>query len=308
VELIFGIILGVISWLFYLQPRSLRVFWGRSLGALLRWKGMRRGVIEQNLKIAFPAESEDFRRSLADRAYEHLGRLFLELVYLFGPLPSVIRNEAVLLGQENWRAANALGKGVIFISSHVGNWEIMSGSGAMLGGIPLMIVTKQLKPAWLHAIIERGRRRASYSATYEPRTMKDVLRHLNSGGTVGFVMDQYSGPPVGVRVPVFGVPVGTPAAIAMLAKRTGAPVLPVVNYRREDGKYVSDIRPEIAWKPAAEGEDPRIEIGENTARFAQVLEKDIYAHPEQWLWTHRRFKGDLGPLRSGEWLEGRSRR
>src|SRR6185312_635098 len=118
-----------------------------------------------------------------------------------------------------------------FVSSHVGNWEIMSGSGALLGGIDLMIVTKRLKPAWIHRAIERGRIRSGVKGTYEPRPMKDVLRHLSKNGTVGFVMDQYPGPPVGVRVPVFGVPTGTPAAIAALARRTGAPVVPVVNYR-----------------------------------------------------------------------------
>jgi len=76
----------------------------------------------------------------------------------------------------------------------------------------------------------------------EGGTLKDVLRHLSKNGTVGFVMDQYSGPPVGVRVPVFGVPVGTPAVIATLAKRTGAVVLPAVNYRLPDGRFVTEIR------------------------------------------------------------------
>jgi KDO2-lipid IV(A) lauroyltransferase len=261
-------------------------------------------VIEQNLKIAYPNESAEFRARIAHQAYEHLGHLVTELFYVFGPLPSMIRKYGVLEGAENWKTAEAKGKGVVFISSHVGNWEFMAGSGAMLGGIDIMIVTKRLKPAWIHQAFERGRLRAHFKATYEPRTLKDVIRQLKAGGTVGFVMDQYAGPPVGIRVPVFGVPVGTPAVIATLVKRTGAAVVPVVNYRRADGKFVTHIRPALEWVATV---DPNAEIGENTARFARVLEKDIYDHPEQWLWTHRRFKGDLGPLRPGEWLEGRSR-
>ena len=120
-----------------------------------------------------------------------------------------------------------------------------------------MIVTKRLKPSWIHEAVERGRSRCHYKATYEPRTMKDVLRHLKSGETVGFVMDQYSGPPVGIRVPVFGVPVGTPAAIATLAKRTGAPVIPVVSYRLEDGRYVTRNATRDCVEAAAERSSSR---------------------------------------------------
>jgi KDO2-lipid IV(A) lauroyltransferase len=156
----------------------------------------------------------------------------------------------------------------------------------------------------LHQAIEKGRARCGVTATYEPRTLKDVLGRLKKNGTVGFVLDQYTGPPVGVRVPVFGTPVGTSTAIATLAKRTGAVVLPVINYRTPDGRWKVIIRPAIEWVAS---EDPAFELAQNTARYASELEKDIYAHPDQWLWIHRRFKGELGPLREGEWNEGRAR-
>lgn len=296
--------ISLLAYFLYALPRSWQLAIGHGIGALFRNRRLRLKVIEQNLKIAFPDASEGRHRELVKQAYDHLGYLITELFFLFGPMSRFIRCYAELRGVEHWKAARNQNKGVIFISSHVGNWEVMSGSGGLLGGIDLIIVTKLLKPFWLHRAIEKGRLKCHYGGTYEPRTMKDVLKHLGKGGTVGFVMDQYSGPPVGVRVPVFGVPVGTPAVIAMLAKRTGAPVLPVINYRTPAGRFVTEIRPPLSWKNS---EDSRLEIAENTAAFAQVLEKDIFAHPEQWLWTHRRFKGELGPLRPGEWLEGRSR-
>ena len=297
--------MALIAWLIYLQPRSLQMFWGRMLGALLRAKGVRRKIVEQNLKIAYPNETESFRANILKKSYDNLGYLIFELLLLFGPMDRFVRKYGVIKGAEYWSEEKAKGKGVIFISSHLGNWEIMSATGALLAGIDIMIVTKLLKPAWIHRAVERGRLRCHYYGTYEPKTLKDVFRKLNQGGTVGFVMDQYSGPPVGIRVPVFGVPVGTPAAIATLAKRTGASVLPVVNYRLPDGRFVTEIRPALEWKAA---EDPNREIAENTARFAKDIEADVYSHPEQWHWVHRRFKGDLGPLRPEEWSEGRSRR
>ncbi|HTL12002.1 MAG TPA: lysophospholipid acyltransferase family protein, partial [Bdellovibrionota bacterium] len=194
--------------------------------------------------------------------------------------------------------------GVIFLSSHVGDWELMAARGA-LSGIPLMIVTKKLKPEWLHRAIESARARCGVRCTYEPRTLRDVMGWLKAGNTVGFVLDQYAGPPIGVRVPFFGVPVGTATTVATFARRTGAPVVPVLNYRLPGGKAVVEICPALTWDEC-EGEVQRA-LAVNTARYVSVLESHVRAHPEQWLWIHRRFKGDLSPLRPGEWQEGRAR-
>ncbi|MEK7691735.1 MAG: lysophospholipid acyltransferase family protein, partial [Bdellovibrionota bacterium] len=232
-----------------------------------------------------------------------VGHLFFEILLVFGAMKKFCENSVELIGLENWRQANQQGRGAIYLSSHVGNWEIMAAKGA-LAGMDLMIVTKHLKPEWLHLAIERGRAACGVSGTYEPRTLRDALAHFKKKGTVGFILDQYAGPPIGVRVPVFGMPVGTASAIAMLAKRTGAPVLPVVNYRRPDGTMVVDIRPELPW---ITDENSNREVAINTARYASVLEGDIRSHPEQWLWIHNRFKGDLGPLQPDEWIRSRAR-
>ena len=171
----------------------------------------------------------------------------MELLLVLGPMAFWIKRCGKIVGLEHWRAAQKKGKGCIFLSSHVGNWEIMGAIGAA-HGMDLMFVTKKLKPEWLHEAIERGRAKFGVRGTYEPKTSRDVLRHLRKGGTIGMILDQYSGPPVGVRVPVFGVPVGTSMALATFARRTNAPILPVVNYRTRDGKVVVEIRPENAFR------------------------------------------------------------
>jgi KDO2-lipid IV(A) lauroyltransferase len=90
----------------------------------------------------------------------------------------------------------------------------------------------------------------------------------------------------------------------MLAKRTGAVVLPVLNTREPDGRWTLEVRPPIDWEA---NEDPAFEIALNTSRYAAAQEAVILAHPEQWLWSHRRFKGDLSTLRDTEWTEKRVR-
>lgn len=292
------LILRTFGWGYGLLPRGIQRALGKLLGVFLWVLRPRVQVIRQNLKIAFPD-----KKSTLFFAYEHLGHLTLEVLLVLGPLKRFVKKYAVLLGKENWSEAKKKGKGVIFLSSHVGNWEIMAACGA-LNGIELLLVTKHLKPEWLHLAIEEGRKKCDVLGTYEPKTMKDVLKHLKKHSTVGMILDQYAGPPVGVRVPFFGVPVGTHTAIAMLAKRTGAAVVPVVNYRGKDGKHYVQIYPALDWVPDP---NPQKEIAVNTALYASILERHVRQFPEQWLWTHRRFKGDLSPLKESEWERGRLR-
>lgn len=297
-------LIGMVGGLYLRLPEALRSLWVSALAGLLGVSGFRRKVIEFNLEVAFPGERPVSRARLR-QAYRHFARLTLEIPMLIGGKGAAMRSFALgqeLTGLANWERARARGKGVIFLSSHVGNWEVMAAVGAAKHGMDLMLVTKHLKPEWLHQAIERGRLASSVRATYEPRTLSDVLRHLRGGGTVGFVMDQFAGPPVGMRVPFLGVNVGTPTIVAMLARRTGAAIVPVVNARDAQGRFTVEVSPELEL-PAAE--EPR--LGPDTALLAARIEEDVRRFPEQWLWTHRRFKGDLSPLRPGEWDEGRPR-
>ncbi len=302
---------GSLAWIYSIQPYWMRETWGNLLGACFRVLKVRSQVVHQNQGIAFSESqhpiSPQRSRELYRDAYRHLGKLILEVLMVLAPFNSFKRyvlRHADLHGLEYLREAQKRGKGVIYLASHVGNWEVMSATSTLMAQSEVLLVTKRLKPAWLHDAIERGRASYGVKATYEPRTLRDVLAALKRNGTVGFILDQYAGAPVGVRVPVFGVPVGTMTAVATLAKRTGATVLPVLNYRVGRGRWHVEIRPPVEWK---ESSDAPFEIADNTARYAAVIERDIYAHPDQWLWIHRRFKGDMSPLREGEWRLGRVR-
>lgn len=298
-------VMSAFGWFYYLLPRWARRALGSGIGLILRTLKMRDQVVRQNLSLAFPQEPET-QEKVRRGFYFHLGDLILEIFMLFGPMARFAAKEVVVEGGEHWREAHAQGKGVFFLASHLGNWEVMAAAGALQVGMDAMIVTKHLKPEWLHKAIERGRLKCSYKGAYEPRTLRDVLGHIKTGGAVGIVLDQYSGPPVGIRVPFFGQVVGTPSALAMLSKRTGAPVLPIFTFKQKDGRYRLVIRPPVAWQ-TADVAGVENELGINTARYSKIIEQEIFAHPEQWLWSHRRFKGDLSPLRENEWLEGRAR-
>jgi KDO2-lipid IV(A) lauroyltransferase len=308
-------LLYLFSNFFFWLPRAVQMGMGAGLGTVLDLLHFRAEVVDQNLSFAYPGTSAaevEVKRDIRKQSYREFGNLILEICFLFGPLRKFTFNQVDVIGLENWHAANHLGKGVIFLSSHAGNWEVMAATGGLLAKIDLMLVTKHLKPEWLHQAIEKGRLKCGVKATYEPKTSRDIIKHLKNKGTVGFVLDQYAGAPVGVRVPLFGKPVGTSLVVATFAKRTGAPVVPVLNYRRPDGRWTVHVLPALTWlsprDDLAQGASAaHYELAANTALYAATLEKHILEHPAQWLWIHRRFKGDLSPLREGEWHSPRLR-
>jgi KDO2-lipid IV(A) lauroyltransferase len=263
----------------------------------------RLGVIQENLGRAFPQDLSK-QKTLVQAHYRHLGNLILEILLLFGPFRKFVLNSVQIENGDYLLNARKRGKGSIIVGGHLGNWEVMAAAGGVLVQVDPMIVTKHLKPEWLHQAIQRGRLTCDVKGTYEPRTYKDVVRHLKGNGVVGIIVDQYVGPPVGVRVKFFGTPVGTAQWVATLAKRTGAEVISMINYRKPDGTFVVEVGPPIEWQTH---ENPRVELALNTQNYSNTIEKVIYRYPEQWLWTHRRFKGDLSPLDPAEWAHPRFR-
>ena len=300
--------LVLLGWIYALSPGFIRVAMAWVVGRIPKLFKYRESVAQQNLKYAFPGESsavEKLRDSVLGSSYLHLGHLFLEICMTIGPfcaMPFFVRRNTEFSGYHHWEKAIQQGVGLIFIGTHVGSWEVMAAAGAMRG-IDNLLMTKVLKPAWLHDWMEKGRVRSGVRAAYEPKTLQAVMKQLKRGGAVGVVMDQYAGAPIGVRVPLFGIPVGTSSVGAALARRTNVPVLPIVNYRVKGGRFRVEIRPPV---PLDESQPSR-ELAVNTAHYVAAVEPDIKSHPDQWLWIHRRFKGDLGPLRPDEWDRPRAR-
>lgn len=296
-------ILATVGGFYQHLPRFIRTFLGFFTGRVIQWLGLRSRVMDQNLLFAFPDKSKEFRAELKSKAYIHLGQMIWEGTVLFADWKKFILKETTVEGIEHWQKSKAEGKPVIMLSSHVGNWEMMAAGGSLHGKMEPLLVTKHLKPEWFHKAFEKGRAKALVQCTYEPHTTRAVLAHLKRGKTVGIVLDQYAGPPFGIRVPFFGIPVGTHQALAVFAKRTGAAVHPVYSfYDKSIKKRRIVIEPAYSW---LSHEDPQIELALNTEAFVKIVEGHVRKHPEEWLWSHRRFKGDLSPLRPNEWSEGR---
>lgn len=274
-------------------PRSWEMAFGGWLGRLaLRLDRRRRSIADENMRHCLPELGEAGRLRLLEANFEHYGRLIVELLHIFSPVPGhwkrwTLRHSEIS-GRENWEGALARGKGVLFYSAHVANWEIASAVGGTRG-FPSTIVTRRLTPDWLMRRVEEARLEVGIAAAYQPRTMPIVLRGLKNGETMGFMIDQYMAPPAGVKVRFFGVETDTLSVLGPLAHRTGAALLPLFLHRRDDGTVHLEVAPEMPrgdWMA-----DPV----ESTQRMTAVAEAWIRKHPAQWLWGHRRFKNSVWP-------------
>ncbi|MBI4375276.1 MAG: hypothetical protein HY549_02380 [Elusimicrobia bacterium] len=282
------ILLSALGLLASLLPRRLEVVLGRTLGRFVcRVRLFRRSLVEANLSRCLPGLDRPARLSLIRRNYEHYGLLFFEFMHFFSPFrghwrryaPKVARLEGI----EHWRRARDQGKGVIFFCAHLGSWETAAAVTA-LGGVEATIVTTVLTPRWLHEKITACRESVGMRAAFHPGSLPSVMRTLRQGGSVAFMNDQYAPAPMGLPAVFFKTRVHTLSVVGPLARRTGAPVLPLFTFREADGSTTARIEPEFDL-----GDRPD-DVAGVTQRVASRVERWVRAHPEQWLWVHRRFK------------------
>jgi len=271
-------------------PRRAELALGRLAGRIAAVVDRKRArIARENIRRCLPELGPDGREALLRANFEHYGVLVLELSHMFSPIPghwrAYVERNVRVAGLENWEKAHARGKGELFVSSHIANWEFCAGIGA-IRGMPVMIVTRHLKPQWLHDWMEKVRLTTGVTAAYQPRTMPTVMKQVRNGGGVVFVMDQYMPPPMGSPLRLFGVMVDTLSAVAPLARRTGAAILPVSARRGEDGTVLVTVEPEVALSDSDAADNQRL---------ADLMERWMRENPAQSLWGHRRFKHVVWP-------------
>jgi KDO2-lipid IV(A) lauroyltransferase len=244
-----------------------------------------RRIADRNLAIAFPLRDAAERRVIVRRAFEHFGRLAVALLK-FGTLsPDEMLARVEIDGEERGRAAYAAGKGVLFITGHFGFWELQ----ALVHAIrvePIAMLARALDNADLNRLLEGIRTRTGNTIIYRKETIRRVLRQLQAGRGVAVLIDQHILSRDAILVDFFDRPAATTSAVAALALRTGARVVPVFALPLPDGRYRL-IYEHAVEPPHPDAPDP---VREFTQRCTDVLEMYVRRHPELWLWMHRRWR------------------
>ena len=261
---------GLANWLGALYARAL----DRAVPRLRR-VGLR------NLEFALPNLDSAQRHATIDGVYQSIGRVLVA----FARFPKIGKQNVTQWiryeGFEHFTNALARGKGVLFATAHLGNWEISAFAHALLAH-PMQVVVRPLDNPLIDRFVEERRSLSGNTLLGKREFARPILKALRENQAVGVLVDQNAGADAGVFIPFFGVPACVNVSFAKLAAHSGAAVIPgFAVWNQAEQSYILRFYPEVPISGYA---------AEDTAKIQQALETAITEYPDQWLWIHRRWK------------------
>lgn len=283
------IIFYVISFPLSLIPYRLIRRVGRCLGLLYYFlKENRRLIALENAKNFIEKNKGATLLSpkeIIKENSQNLGHSVMELVKIYYGQGDKVFQSVVIEGIENFEKVR--GRGVIFITGHCGNWELMALT-VSLRVFPVSVVARPMNNPYFNKIIEALRTKYRNTVVYKKGALKKIFQILRNGGAVGMLMDQAVVPEEGVIIDFLGRHAWTIKTPALIAKRTSAAVLPAFIKRHGMGHKLT-IYPEV--------ELPSENEEENTKKLSEFVENYVRENPTEWLWIHRRWKRGYEPQR-----------
>lgn len=268
-------------------PRPL----ARAAGITIAWiayflHGKLRRVGMRNLELAFPEKPHRERKKILRGVFTSLGRQVAEVCLFPKYTRENVSKTVVYEGFENFERAVARGKGVLFLTGHLGAWEL-SAFAHSLYGYPLNIVMRPLDNPYLDRLA-RQYRTMHGNKTVAKDFARGLIAAMRKGETVGVLMDTNLIASQGVFVDFFGIPACTASGVARVALKTDAAVVPGFTiWDPELNKYRLRFDPAVELVRTGNTE---ADVVANTAKFTKVIEHYVRRYPDQWLWVHRRWK------------------
>jgi KDO2-lipid IV(A) lauroyltransferase len=240
-----------------------------------------------NLHLAFPEWSEERRAGIIRGMVRQIGWMAGEFSQFPRYTAKNIGRVVVIDGAENFDAAKARGKGVLFLTGHMSAWELSSFAHALYGH-PLYFLVRPISNVRVDKLINDYRCLCGNRPIDKNKSARAILKVLGDGGTVGILADHNTSLEEGVFADFFGIPASTTSGLARLALRTDAAVLPgFIHWDAARAQYVLRFEPAVALSRT---DDEEADVRENTQRFTAEIEKYVRAYPDQWLWAHKRWK------------------
>lgn len=271
-------------------PLRMGQFFGKMLGTVFTMIPMERTALSlEHIKKSFGhSMSETEAKRLNRKVIRHFGQMVFEVPHIMRLNSRNLSKYVVFEHEENLHQAFERGKGVFLLTGHFGNWELMSAAlAARFSDMRGAVVARPIDFEPLDKLVNGLRSRFGTEIIMKQRGMRRVLGAVKENKGVGILLDQNVDWYEGVFVKFLGRWACTNKGLALLALRTGAPVIPIFPVRQKDGHYRIFIEPEVELIRTG---DKTKDVEENTARFTRAIDRQVRAHPDQYFWFHRRWK------------------
>jgi KDO2-lipid IV(A) lauroyltransferase len=240
-----------------------------------------RRVARQNLTLALPELTPAKHGEIADGVFRSIGRLLVT----FAKFPQIRRDNLDrwirLEGGEHFESAIRAGRGVLFATAHLGNWELSAFAHALLAA-PMNVMVRPLDNPYIDALVERRRALTGNRPIGKKDFARAILKALAANQAVGILIDQNASAAEGAFVDFFGVKACASTGFAKFAAHSGATVIPgFALWSEEERRYVLRFCPPLTMTG---------DVARDTQALQSKLEEVIREYPDQWLWIHRRWK------------------
>jgi KDO2-lipid IV(A) lauroyltransferase len=267
---------GKLGFVLYQLLRRWRHLGYENFEKMLPWLRLQPGWNPSNVNPA----------GLTAELFENMGKLVAEISRLYHGIDKDLIDTVEFRGMEHFDRASARGRGVMFITAHCGNWELMALSfGARHK--PVAVVAKPMKKQYIDKLLEKMRYRYGNSVIYRDQAVRGILTILKANGIVGILPDQVAPPPHGVIARFMGRPAWTTMMPVKVAMKSKAALLPIFIHR-EGNRNIVTIHPEMELSVEGSEDD---KILRDTDRLNRYIEEHIVLYPTQWNWFYRRWKG-----------------
>ncbi len=276
----------MVAVLTHLPSRWARWLAGSGARGLYRLGGKRIEYVRANLRLAFPDLDPEERDRIGRESYAHIAWNLVDVARATRWSAEQMASRVTIVGTEQIEAALARGKGALGLTLHLGSFELAVRAAPVVG-LPLIVVGRPFRNPLVRAWMNAHRTRTGAELIEHRNVAPRILRALRKGRLVVFLNDQYSRRSLGVFVPLFGARCSTSAGPAILALRSGAAVIPCYMLREGPDRHRLTFLPPVDWEPTGDREK---DVEAATAACNAALEGIIREHPEQWMWSHRRFR------------------
>ncbi len=283
------LVLRTFSFFINLLPEGFALRLGSKLGDVwYRLDFEHRKVAVQNLRMAFGQQKSEVEiRNIAIRNFQNLGMMAVEFFRIPRMDVKTFKERVKIEGLDEALKLFQKRKGIFLLLSHFGNWEMMGVMSKVIGQ-PIMVIAKPMKRnEWVDQFITKIRNRAGLEVVSSIKAGRKVMQALSQNRVVGILIDQRAKRSEGIWVDFFGKKAPTTPSLAVLALKTGAPVLPVFMVRDGFQKHRLLIKEPLELIRTG---DIKKDVEANTELFNHALESMIRQYPDQWFWVHRRWE------------------